>query len=1032
MTAKRLCQSLKNRFPLITLTLSMWMHMIVWGKLKTLVRSIFPYMLALCLSISGKGVIAQSQASVDSLRQLFFQPFPDTLRISTILSVEFKYLLLEDPPALLHYHSWIDSICRARLQSPSGLSRKDKKYYTRSLGTSLHWQGFYYHRKVWNAEKALQYYEEALVHSREVGYLPIIGNALNNIANIFEGQGDIPTTLEYYLKAREVWEQLSDKTGLAICLDDIGKLYTTQGDLPKAKEFTQLALQECRKADIPGTEAMALMHLGNIYTLERKFSSAEACLVQSLAIVEQFENYVLIALAHRYWAILLEAEGKIQEALEAHHRGLAWAEKASYDKGISLSHLYIGKIQYGQQHLADALFHANQSLQYAEQTGIVLNIKHAVEFLSKLHEESGDPGKALQYYKYSIVIKDSLFNEKNRSSMIRQQMQYDFDKKEAITLREKKIQRIILMAFAALLLFTSISTIVIFRNLRIKARQNKIIERQNQKMEYKNQQIMKNNRMIQDQSEILKDLDKLKSRFFTNIAHEFRTPLTVILGMSQNIRDNIGAISAKAIDEHLKMVQRNGKHLLNLVNQMLDLSKLDSGRLNMQWELGDVVLFLQYLSESFYSYAVTKKIQLAFHSEVRSLEMDFDRKKLQHIVSNLLSNAFKFTPQGGKVVFHAQQIPSEKNTDDQLLQFKISNIGPGISEEHLPHIFDRFYQADDTLTRQSDGTGIGLALTKDLVVLLDGSITVKSEPGKWTTFTVLLPIRKTALPSPDPLQIEPTMPLAEIKPDELTASAPLTDDQPLLLLIEDNADVATYITSCMKDQYTVLWAENGRLGIDKALETIPDIIISDVMMPEKDGYEVTRFLKNDERTSHIPIILLTAKATIEDRITGLERGADAYLSKPFDKKELLVRVDQLVTLREQLQAYYAKGAVSDSGQAVLPETDIKKDVQIENVFLRKVNEIIKEHLSEAEFEIPQLSRELAMSHSQLYRKIKALTGQSIAAYIRSYRLHQGRILLQTTNMTVSQIAYEVGFTAPSYFSQMYLDVFGESPSSARN
>ena len=332
----------------------------------------------------------------------------------------------------------------------------------------------------------------------------------------------------------------------------------------------------------------------------------------------------------------------------------------------------------------------------------------------------------------------------------------------------------------------------------------------------------------------------------------------------------------------------------------------------------------------------------------------------------------------------------------------------------------------------STGTGIGLALTKELVELLGGSISVKSEPGQGSEFTVLLPVRQTALPNQAPLQIETTTPLSGIQTAELVTSPPLTDDQPLLL-IEDNADVAAYIISCMQEQYTVLWGENGQLGIEKALETTPDVIISDVMMPEKDGYEVTRFLKNDERTSHISIILLTAKATTEDKITGLERGADAYLSKPFDRKELQVRVDQLVALRRQLQAYYVGGIASRTGQASLPEPppDIEQKVLIENAFLKKVNEIIKKHLSDAIFGVPQFSQELAMSHSQMYRKIKALTGQSIAAYIRTCRLHQGRILLQTSDLNISEIAYRVGFSDPAYFSRMYFKLFGETPSKGR-
>ena len=572
----------------------------------------------------------------------------------------------------------------------------------------------------------------------------------------------------------------------------------------------------------------------------------------------------------------------------------------------------------------------------------------------------------------------------------------------------------------------------------------------------------------------LQEIDHFKNRLFTNITHEFRTPLTVIMGMAEQLgrdgedwsKDN--KLSSERITEGLLskiqdrtgLILRNAGTLLRLVNQMLDLSKLDSGKMSLQLELGDVVLPLQYLSESFHSYAATKQIHFTFYPEVKSLEMDFDREKLQQIISNLLTNAFKFTPKGGKVVFHVSQVAASPDSTQFMLQLKISDTGTGMAAEHINNVFDRFYQVDDTHTRTGEGTGIGLALTKDLVELMDGRISVESELGKGSTFLVLLPVQQTAARSIDSLQIETAVPAYETRtPEPMTSIIETdvldTDDTPMLLLIEDNADVATYIRTCLESQYKVLWAENGQLGIDKALETIPDLIISDVMMPEKDGYEVTQFLKNDERTSHIPIVLLTAKVGVESRIAGLRRGADAYLSKPFHPEELLVRLSSLLELRKKLQKKYGNlgmeklqtpqtpSEVPDNQSPSTQFTNYSRESSIspipqspapdlEDAFLLKIITHLEKHFDDADFGVPQLSHKMGLSQSQLYRKIKALTDLSTAAFIRRIRLQKGKELLETTGLTMSEIAYQVGFTTPNYFSDAFLEEFGTRPNAMRN
>ena len=529
---------------------------------------------------------------------------------------------------------------------------------------------------------------------------------------------------------------------------------------------------------------------------------------------------------------------------------------------------------------------------------------------------------------------------------------------------------------------------------------------------------------IQEQAEKLLEMDQVKSRLYTNITHEFRTPLTVISGMT----DLIDQQPAKAKE----LINRNSKGLLRLVNQMLDLAKLESGHLQLEMVQADIVPYIQYLLESFHSYGDSKNIQLTFQKEVDRVVMDFDEKKMESIISNLLSNAIKFSKENGQV-----NLLMRVENNQLLLQVKDNGIG--ISPEKLPHVFDRFYQVDNSSTRQGEGTGIGLTLTKELVELMGGEISVESSTsdGIGTVFTVRLPITqnspvitlrtntgmaKSYIPTSDEVASNGYL----LNPSE---DSPLTTHHsplPLLLLIEDNEDVATYIEECLKTRYTVDWASNGAMGIEKALETIPDIIISDVMMPEKDGYEVCQTLKNDERTSHIPIVLLTAKADVESRLEGLGVGADAYLAKPFLKEELYVRLEKLVELRQKLQARYVALIRTNNTPSA-----VSSELSLDDLFLQKIHDLVIANLDDADFGYEQVAQQMLLSQSQLFRKVKALTDQSVSVFIRSIRLQKGKELLQESELTVSEIAYQTGFSDPHYFSRTFSKEFGVSPKSMR-
>lgn len=513
----------------------------------------------------------------------------------------------------------------------------------------------------------------------------------------------------------------------------------------------------------------------------------------------------------------------------------------------------------------------------------------------------------------------------------------------------------------------------------------------------------------------LRELDQVKTKLYTNITHEFRTPLTVIQGMADEL-DNRPNHEPK---EKLRLIKKNSQNLLILVNQMLDLSKLEAGKINKHLQQGDIIAFLKYITENHESFAKLHNIDLQFYSETAELLMDFDKKKMEQILINLIGNAIKFTPAYGKVLVVGTK---RDNKPTPQLEIKVKDTGIGIAADQLPYIFDRFHQSHNQKTAM--GTGIGLTLVKELVNLMEGRIIVKSELKRGTTFTLTFPVQNKM-----PLN---TSNKTYSFQQPITVQAPTPSllkngnlELPMLLIIEDNIDVIYYLQNCLETDYQIITAMNGKEGLNKAFETVPDIIISDVMMPEMDGFEVCQQLKKDERTNHIPIILLTAKATQADKLEGLSYGADAYLLKPFEKKELLLRLQKLRELRLLLQIKYSQ-------QLISAEIGDSKKITPVDSFMRKVEGLILENLIDKDFSSEQLSKFLFLSRSQTHRKIKAITGMSTAIYIRHIRLQKAKQLLIThQEMTISEVAYQVGFKTPVYFSQAYKEVFGESPSFSR-
>lgn len=516
----------------------------------------------------------------------------------------------------------------------------------------------------------------------------------------------------------------------------------------------------------------------------------------------------------------------------------------------------------------------------------------------------------------------------------------------------------------------------------------------------------------------LTELDRLKAGFFANISHEFRTPLTLILAPLKDLYNKATGEDQRSL---FATMMRNAERLRHLINQLLDLSKIEAGKMQLRVSRVDLVSLLREIASAYEPVAADKNIQFNFYPDASELNTYVDQEKIEKVIYNLLSNAFKFTTRG-------QVSMNLRVKGKQWIEIAVTDTGPGIAGQEREKIFDRFYQVDSSQTRTHEGSGLGMALAKELVELHRGKISVESVVGQGSTFTVLLPVssvrKEEILHGIDQSEKGETwerthwaVPITTR--DENAEPATHTAEQPHILLVEDNADMRHYIRRTLAEHYHVLEAADGKEGVNKAMEMIPDLIISDVMMPGMDGYRVCESIKTNELTSHIPVILLTAKADRDSKLLGLETGADDYLTKPFDGDELKLIVRNRIEERHKLKERFSREVTLEPRHIAITSLDDK--------FLSRVMDIIEAHMDDEHFTSSALAIEAGYSNMQFYRKIKGLTAQSPNHFLRTTRLKRAAELLRHKSDNVAQIAYGVGFASQSYFIKCFKEQFGVTP-----
>ncbi len=880
---------------------------------------------------------------------------------------------------------------------------KNKKNFTYEVEALTELGKIYFEKK--ENEKATTHYTKGLelALSKQDSFL--YSEKLFKLGGLYINYNDYTKAFKTLLKSGEFSRIIEDSINIGWSSGEIGTIFAHFGDFKEAEKYYLKHLESSAKYNIKHSIAGAKGNLGYINNELGDVEKSIKYYTDAIALAKEIGRHEYASLGtSNLIDILIKNKRFItaQEQVKEYETVTSQFTTSKYTKSFSLNiNLWKCQIDLGLGNYTKALTECEE----CEKIYKVNNWELESDILKSFYEinkKLNRPATALNYYeKYQVLMNDEkednaraeiqniIFNNQLATDSIaqaRDKEQLNVAYEEG--LRKKNQIKNLYLGIGLLILLSAITYFLVSRKIAAEERKR------------------------------IKETNQLKNALFTNITHEFRTPLTVIKGMTATIKSDLQNKKPEDVQNSIEMIERNSNNLLHLVNEMLDLSKIESGNMELQLVQSNVIPFIKYLGESFNSYAQENEISLTIYSEIESLLMDFDSKKLTSIMSNLLSNAIKFTEEQGKIIVHINEVVEK---DQSYLFLKIQDSGIGIASEELPYIFNRFYQTDASTVRKNEGTGIGLALTKELVELMNGTIKVKSTLGKGTEFSVRIPVTNNA-PTTSQVShsLDSTFPIIRTKSKQVSVISKTTTELPLVLIIEDNMDVAYYLKTCLGNTYETIHAVNGIEGIKMAFEKIPDIIICDIMMPGKDGFEVCETLKNDGRSDHIPIIILTAKATFEDKIKGLSIGADAYLAKPFNKEELFTRLNQLILVRKKLMNKLEKSGFSSLLNEKLEHPQTK--------FLKQIIESVHNHLDDANFGATQLAKELRLSESQIYRKLKAITDKSTAIFIRTVRLEKAKELLQTSSKSVSEIAYAVGFNDPSWFSRAFKDEFGVAPS----
>ncbi|MBQ3635956.1 MAG: response regulator [Bacteroidales bacterium] len=882
--------------------------------------------------------------------------------------------------------------------------------------------------------------------------------ALREQGRRYRNESSFDMALKSHAKSLSLAQSIQDTFQYIQALNNIGTDYRRMGMLDLASEFHYRALDLCptdTNLDNVKNRVVSLNGLGNIYMGVGNYEQADSMFRQALLGEKKVGSKVGVAINYANLGSIYQKQGNVDSAWIYFRQSMRYNKEAGSDVGIALCHTYFGNLHETRQEYDAAIaeytlsygimskskdeWHAltpclalarisfllkrnKDVMKYIDEAEVMATSIRSPEHLAQIYKllyqvnlSRGDDKAALESYIKSVQYNDSVVNFKKineiqnvRMNIERGRQQEKIRIVESNLHQERKSKRVgfIVFSLAVLALLLVIGQFVYV--MRLQARQQKI----------------------------QKELQETKDRFFTNITHEFRTPLTVIQAAASELQTNNKA-GDESIERASTSIMRQSDGLLQLVNQLLDIAKMSAvgAIVEPEWRRGNIVDFISNVVEGYLDFAAGKGLKIGVNAQLYNIQMDFIPDYMQKILRNLLSNSIKFTESGGSIT-----VSIKKESDN--LMMSVTDTGQGMTEEEQQHVFEPFYQASSGIA--IFGTGVGLSVAKMAVDSMGGDIRVTSKKGEGTRFDIRLPL-KHGKEVYSELGEYKLMPVTELKADAETA---LVDDVPenegatRILIVEDSHEVAFYMARQLNKYYHISFAVNGNEGFEKAKAIVPDLIISDIMMPGIDGYQLCKQIRADELLCHIPILMVTAKVTSNDRLRGIEAGCDGYVEKPFRSEELRVRVEKLLEMRRRLQIKYSgqqprgEQASADVVEEVVQgdsETNTKTgflSVQ-DQVFLDKMTAVVKEHLDDSELTAATLADHMSLTRHQLNRKVNAITGDTTTTFITNYRLDMAKEYLRGSTTPIAEVSAMCGFNGVAYFSSLFKKHTGVTPSQWR-
>lgn len=856
--------------------------------------------------------------------------------------------------------------------------------------------------------EAIDVHNKGLAGARQMRDTFEIIQALNNIGTDYRRLSILDEASEYHYQALSISDACSDKKSQTaiknrvVSLNGIGNVQLSLGNQEEAERVFREALKGETSLGSYLGQAINYANIGAILEERGQIDSARFYYAESLRCNEAAGSVLGIALCHTHFGRLHENEGNhdlavkeyklAYDAMSGQKDRWHWLESC-----VALARVYAaeGNMVLARKYLEEAKVDAEAIQSVEHLSGIYMQ-----EYYIELSE--GNHKKALDAYIKSTEYSNKVANEQALTHMQNVRVRYEREKKEAEIAMlqqsysaERKNRNLIIGTILIALASAIAAIAFLIYNIYLRS---------------KNQKLMK-------------EAERARTNFFTNITHEFRTPLTVIISAAQDIRAKHK--SDKTLSRDSVDIIRHGKGLLDLVNQILDIAKISSGAsVNPSWKRGDVIGFITMVCESHLKYAERKDLRIVYGFDVERLEMDFIPSYMIRIVQNLLSNAIKFSYPGSDIFV---SVRTEERKEGKVMQLYVCDTGLGMTKEQKDQIFTPFYQAHDNT--DNIGSGVGLSLVKLTAEAMGGSVEVHSYPAEGSVFIVTLPVHLSDEQCEAVDMTEFSSDSADVCIDYLPEDQENANaDAPRILIVEDTPDVARWQMRQLNPEYSFYFATDGGEGFSKAQEIVPDLIITDVMMPVMDGYELCRKVRASELLCHIPVIMVTAKASVEDKIHGLESGADAYMEKPFHPDELSVRVSSLLEQRSMLRRIFS----DNTGEAAEGASSSHEMCVADRAFVEKLSSVIHDLIVKGKVDYDELAAAFYVGKTQLNRKIKAITGYTTTEYILQIRISMAKQLLVKTDYPIGEIASRVGIDDLAYFSAVFRKAAGKTPSAFRN